>query len=182
MIHRDLKPDNCILEKVDASHTMQSNKDDWMTNDAYWDDKAKFDDTEWKVVLVDFGFARALTPDQIGMKSGGSSGKRASGRNLVQRGIEKQASQLDTNKDLSDSKHSGISSSASSSKQPDTKKSSMMRSSSFQRVPIRAMSALGTRAFAAPEVTKARMKTEGDDSALTEVLPYIVFFAYLTYN
>jgi len=82
---------------------------------------------------------------------------------------------------LSDSKHSGISS-ASSMKQPDTKKSSMMRSSSFQRVPIRAMSALGTRAFAAPEVTKARMKTEGDDSALTEVLLYIVFFAYLKYN
>ena len=43
----------------------------------------------------------------------------------------------------------------------------MRRGASFQRVPIRAMSALGSRAYAAPEVKQARRKSE-DDHALAE--------------
>ena len=75
VIHRDIKPDNCILERVDEvsldwdetitssnAAARETNKDDWMSNDKFWDDKAVFNDKEWKVVLVDFGFARALTP------------------------------------------------------------------------------------------------------------------------
>ena len=59
VIHRDVKPDNLILAKTDASiHTQSSSKDDWMANDDFWDDKATFSEKEWKVVLVDFGFAK----------------------------------------------------------------------------------------------------------------------------
>ena len=58
VIHRDIKPDNLILTKTDTIHNQSSSKDDWLTNDAFWDDKAIFSEKEWKVVLVDFGFAK----------------------------------------------------------------------------------------------------------------------------
>ncbi|KAL7535005.1 hypothetical protein ACHAXR_008155, partial [Thalassiosira sp. AJA248-18] len=155
VIHRDIKPDNCILAKVDTSSHNQSNGHDWMANDAFWDDKADFNEKEWKIVLVDFGFARALTPEEVGvsddLRSSSSGRRRSSVRHLVQRGIVKQASQhesLDTTTD-------------------NTSTPQMRKNSSFERVPLRAMSALGTRAFAAPEVTKVREKS-ARGSALTD--------------
>ena len=50
--HRHIKPDNFILTKTDTSIHNKSNTDDWVANDAFWDDKAVFNG--WKVVLVDF--------------------------------------------------------------------------------------------------------------------------------
>jgi len=181
VIHRDIKPDNCILERVDVvpldwdetitssnAAARETNKDDWMSNDKFWDDKTEFNDKEWKVVLVDFGFARALTPAECGVKSSG--GGRGSVRNLVQRGIEKQASQAIVG---SESQRSNADSERSKEQATKTdRRSETRRGSSFQRVPIRAMSALGTRAFAAPEVTKARRKSEGDAALAGNVSDY----------
>jgi serine/threonine protein kinase len=158
VIHRDIKPDNCILvaKKVTTStHHDHSTKDDWMSNDAFWDDKAVFDETEWMIILVDFGFAKALTPDECGIQN---SSERLSVRTLVHRGIEKQASELIERKD--DSIHDAV---------KNSRRNSIILKSkhSFERKPIRAMSALGTRDYAAPEVTKSRQKSDGD-TALTE--------------
>lgn len=87
VIHRDLKPENLVLEKSDSSMHVQSSKDDWMSNDAFWDDKAVSHLEEckaWKIILVDFGFAKALTPDECMQKgSSGLNKKTQSIRNLV---------------------------------------------------------------------------------------------------
>lgn len=140
---------------------MHSNKDDWQSNDKFWDDKATFDEKEWKVVLVDFGFARALTEKECG-----GSRKRASVRTLVDCGIAASSRKLGG--DIDDSKHSTSSKTKESSSSSSEKRSGMRRASSIQRIPIRAMSALGTRAFAAPEVTQARRKTSTDVNALSD--------------
>lgn len=153
MIHRDIKPDNCILVAkmaTTSTHHDKSTMDDWMSYDSYWDDSAVFNEAEWQMVLVDFGFAKALRSDECGCEN---SRRRTSVRTLVQRGVEKQASQILERKDSSDSRR--------------VSKRVSRRASSFQRTPIRAMSALGTRNFAAPEVTRTRVKSDGD-AALTE--------------
>ena len=157
VIHRDIKPDNCILAKCDTSITAI----DWMSNDSFWDDKAIFDESQWKVVLVDFGFAKALTPNEVG-----EVGKNASVRNLVRHQIEKQASMRGT-AEMSDDPPTNKPMGANISSSIKVGTPAMKRGSSFQRVPIRAMSALGTRAFSAPEVVKVREKSKGD-AALSE--------------
>ena len=142
-----------------STHHDQSTKDDWMSNDAFWDDKAVFDENEWKIILVDFGFSKVLTPAECGIQN---NRRRLSVRALVQRGIEKQASELIERKD--ESIHDPIGSIRASMK----KRNSIFKSNnSFERTPIRAMSALGTRDYAAPEVTNSRTKSDGD-TALTE--------------
>ena len=47
------------LAKADSHIHNKSDKDDWMANDDFWDDKVVFYEKEWKIVLVDFGFAKA---------------------------------------------------------------------------------------------------------------------------
>jgi len=163
VIHRDIKPDNCILVKkmaTTSTHHDQSTKVDWMSNDAFWDDKAVFDENEWTIILVDFGFSKALTPAECGIQN---NRRLLSVRALVQRGIEKQASELIDRKD--ESIHDLIGTSRALMK----KRSSIIFKSknSFERTPIRAMSALGTRDYAAPEVTNSRQKSDGD-TALTD--------------
>jgi serine/threonine protein kinase len=161
VIHRDIKPENCILTKVNASMHVAPDKDVWKTNDIFWDDNHNFDDKVWKVVLVDFGFAKALTPAEVG--------KRQSVRTLVQRTIQKQASLHDASNNIrgiaANSKPTMIS-------KGKTKSKFIGRSSSFQRMPIRAMSSVGTRAFAAPEVTKVREKAPNDAALSTHVSDY----------
>ena len=101
-----------------------------------------------------------VSPAEIGL---GGASKYSSVRNLVQRGIDKQASQHELQKP-----DSGSSSQPSSTPHKMGPRAKLDRTGSvFQRTPIRAMSALGTRAFAAPEVTKARKKSD-DDAALTD--------------
>lgn len=154
----DIKPDNCILVKKGTSHQAQSNEDDWSTNDAFWDDKAAFDDKEWNVVLVDFGFAKALKAADC-MQMGGM--RRSSVRDLVKRDIEKQASRM------------GSFESESATQSERSRSGRQMRKArSFARVPVRAMSALGTRAFAAPEVRNAREKSAADEALAESVSDY----------
>jgi len=127
-----------------------------MSNDAFWDDKATFD--EWKIVLVDFGFAKALTPAEAGIHKN----PKASVRHLVQRGIDRQES---TRNDSKPNTGKG-----SSFKQ--TAKPGMRRRSSFTKLMFRGMSALGTREFAAPEVQKVKEKTADDDALASHVSDY----------
>lgn len=151
VIHRDLKPDNCILMKADESMIQNQTQEDWLTNDALWDDAETFTTNDWKIVLVDFGFAKALTPQEVGLQN--NSSRRASVRSLVLRSLKENED------DATDTPL-------------EAKPKSIKKQSSFQRVPIRAMSAIGTRAFAAPEVTKVRDKTKKDNALSACVADY----------
>ena len=85
VIHRDIKPDNLILVKVN-SRDSNVTKEDWLDDELFWDDKATFNENEWKVVLVDFGFAKALKPRDVGR------------RESVRQIFERQASQVGLNR------------------------------------------------------------------------------------
>ena len=176
---RDIKPANCILVKAKSTQHKQTTAD-WLAKDELWDDNATFDEEEFKVVLVDFGFAKALTPKEIGLDK--SSKKGFSVRNLVDRGIQRQASQH-ISKDASsrnDFDHSNRSESKRISTRSLSKSVSSTRLSqsplktteSIERRPMRAMSALGSRAFAAPEVKKVRKKSDGENAGTEMVSDY----------
>ncbi|KAL3766495.1 hypothetical protein ACHAW5_001164 [Stephanodiscus triporus] len=173
VIHRDIKPDNCILvakKATTSTHHDQSTRDDWMSNDAFWDDKAAFDDSEWTIVLVDFGFAKALTPAECGVENNNGRSRRPSVMTLIKGNIEKQASDERKDKGMHDSVENGSGIAASSSRK---RKSILFKSlNSFERMPIRAMSSLGTRDFAAPEVTNSREKSHGDTALSENVADY----------
>lgn len=131
--------------KTGESTIQNQTKEDWSTNDAIWQDMAVFNADEWKIMLVDFGFAKALTPFEVGFQN--NSKRRASVSILAKR-----------------------ISSGNLEPQPDRKP--VKKQSSFQRIPIRAMSSIGTRAFAAPEVQRARDKSKEDKALSTCVADY----------
>merc|ERR1719410_2990609 len=58
VIHRDLKPDNCTL--VGAGSLDNEIWNDECDLDAYVKDK------KWKLMLIDYGFSRALTEAEVG--------------------------------------------------------------------------------------------------------------------
>jgi serine/threonine protein kinase len=68
VLHRDIKPSNCILAlKEDRGEIVQAY--DWFQDDAIWSNKElgkqAVAQNKWKLMLVDFGFARALEKDEI---------------------------------------------------------------------------------------------------------------------
>ena len=70
-LHRDIKPSNVIL----ACHKLTPTDDyDWYTDDAIWSNGQLGDDAvankKWRLMLVDFGFARALEMDEITLETG----------------------------------------------------------------------------------------------------------------
>lgn len=71
VLHRDIKPENCILARNDAEETKNLYLRDFLV-DAIWSDGADcqslVDLNTWKVILVDFGFARALQPSEVAKK------------------------------------------------------------------------------------------------------------------
>ena len=66
VIHRDIKPSNCILACTSVPPTQDY---DWTRDDAIWSNKEDCEQAvkskKWKLMLVDFGFARALEKDEI---------------------------------------------------------------------------------------------------------------------
>jgi serine/threonine protein kinase len=125
---------------------LRNNESSWNDEDKFWDDKYSFDEKEWQVILVDFGFAKALTQKEVG----------ASCRASVKQLFEKQASQH------------GLMKKGDNDKPPTI----MNRRFSFECRPIKGMSAVGTKAFAAPEVTKARTKSSTDEALTNCVSDY----------
>ncbi len=137
------------MMKTDHSLIQKQTKEDWMTNDALWDDKTVFTN-EWKLVLVDFGFARALTRKEVGLERGSS--RQASVRCLVQRTFEEKGDTMTIAK-VNPLK---------------AKARSVRKLSSLHR----AMSAIGTRNFAAPEVQRVRDKSDGETALAEYVADY----------
>lgn len=70
VIHRDVKPTNCILENTQVNPAQQKPCYDWLGDDLIWSDSAEAEKivatNKWKLMLVDFGFARALEDDELG--------------------------------------------------------------------------------------------------------------------
>jgi serine/threonine protein kinase len=69
VIHRDIKPTNCILCLCNSQGCPDIGND-WLGDDLIWSDgpdaQAAVDSNKWKLMLVDFGFARALEGSELG--------------------------------------------------------------------------------------------------------------------
>lgn len=69
MIHRDVKPSNCILALTNEPGPHSDAEYDWHDDDAIWssteDGVNAVRSHKWKLMLVDFGFARALEKEEI---------------------------------------------------------------------------------------------------------------------
>ena len=135
--------------KTDDSLIQKQTKEDWMTNDALWDDKAVFTN-EFRLVLVDFGFAKALTPKEVGLER--DSFRQASVRSFVQRTIEEKGDVVTIAKD-------------------NPQKAKARTATKLSKL-HRAMSALGTRNYAAPEVQRVRDKNDGETALAAYVADY----------
>jgi len=178
VIHRDIKPANCILAKAKSTQCNQTTAD-WLARDEIWDDNATFDENEFKVILVDFGFAKAFSPKEIGLDK--SSQKGHSVRNLVDMAIQRSGKDTSSHYIFDQSNHSNrseskristrntLSKSVSSTK---LSQSPLKTTASIEHKPMRAMSALGSRAFAAPEVKKVRKKSDGENAGTEMVSDY----------
>jgi len=68
VLHRDIKPTNCILCLSDTS-VRHDNRYDWLGDDLIWSDgpdaETAVASNKWKLMLVDFGFARALEESEL---------------------------------------------------------------------------------------------------------------------
>lgn len=219
VIHRDIKPSNCILA---CSTIPPTHEYDWYMDDAIWSNK---DDAvkavksgRWKLMLVDFGFARALEQDEITARGGrhlrnsivfespnahkptaNGSATSAGPNGALTRGDSELASEdaeyldklaenaalnmrrtsFEPTNDVEDAimgtgkarkRLSGVSMPLPEG--PPSAKGAKKRVSTT-RHNVRSMSALGTKAYAAPEIRKKlRHKTEADfekeNAAMTE--------------
>lgn len=143
VMHRDIKPDNLVI--VGAA----------LTQEEIWDSREKEPDwnqlqRKWSMILVDFGFARALGPDD--MKKVPPASKRI--------------------KNFDSSVHSFSDHSTHSLTQSGRRRSSILNRS-MSRAFTRQMSAVGNRLYAAPEVTKNVKHIQPDvNVTLSEYVSY----------
>jgi len=129
VVHRDIKPDNIIV--TGASFEQDDVWDNSMedpTSASMWDDLRK----KWHVTLLDFGFARALTPEDV-VKPSSNFAKENLNASYHKTSLDVHGLKLD------DKKHSLAFDSMDNS---------------ISRRFHRRMSALGNRNFCAPEVRK----------------------------
>jgi len=162
VIHRDIKPDNIIVEGAKYR------------DDACWSDGIDGDEAaksmRWNIKLLDFGFARPLRPDDILNKESLLQKKKEPrneffdkstvGNKLDDRSLHQSGFGLD------------LSRSAGGTKQE------LDLSNSISRYKIMDLSAVGNRNFAAPEIMKGihvfkrNKDTEGYDPLTRHVSDY----------
>jgi len=137
VIHRDIKPDNIVVNGAKL-------KDKTCWSDGVDGDEAA-KSMRWKIKLIDFGFARALRPDDIEDEE-----------SLLRREKEPHddffgRSSVDNKLDERSIHQSGLGLDLSRS---GTKKRELDLSNSISRYKIMDLSAVGNRNFAAPEIKK----------------------------
>jgi serine/threonine protein kinase len=226
VLHRDIKPTNCILENTELPPNEYY---DYTMDSSIWSDGEEADEAvarnKWKVMLVDFGFARALEEkeyksqqrpmrnsiilektaiegvdtasndsdmdDLKEIERAAAAMRRESIREddaaFVAIGeetaIKKRVSHISVLQDLDeteredDDKPTAVSppesNGAPTKRRSSTFKRNGTKRQSTTRTKMRSMSALGTKAYAAPEIkNQLRNKTTADseikNAALTE--------------
>ncbi|GAX18935.1 hypothetical protein FisN_8Hh154 [Fistulifera solaris] len=127
VVHRDIKPDNLIVRGA----SLEQNEI-WDNSESEPDYKVLV--KKWHLTLIDFGFARALTPEDIK--------KKPPKEDIAQ--LDLDASFRRKKKPLLSNSDPDISVGSTRSMSSDLNRSRHL---------MRKMSALGNRAFAAPEIT-----------------------------
>lgn len=230
VIHRDIKPSNCILACQEIPPTQDY---DWYGDDEIWGSNKDAEDAvkrnKWKLMLVDFGFARALEMEEIetqnrhlrnsivfeqNKKTAQSSFQKKPKAENGKKSVSIDEGDNEDNESDSDSiaadlkeldkmatsaaeslrkshyeptnveedaimgngsatriRQSGVS--MALPEQKPSEPNGGNRRGSTARLKVRSMSALGTKAYAAPEIRKKlRPKTEQDfekaNAAMTE--------------
>ena len=141
VIHRDLKPDNVII----TGSTLY--------DDAIWDDDSLGEkavkEKKWHVILVDFGFVRALQPDDVGEHI--ALAKLVHNNDINDRQTAEELAEFDV--DHNEYMNQPIEmQSKNNSERGRSRDNSMNKSISHKKV--RDLSALGNRNYAAPEILK----------------------------
>jgi serine/threonine protein kinase len=155
VIHRDIKPDNIIVTGASSKDSSIWDEVENPAESSSWEELR----TKWHVTMIDFGFARALTPDDVTKP------------NLDLQNENRDASYHVNNLDASlngsgrSSRHgSNLDDSSGSLRRHSMNESSRSRgrriqgrdgnelTQSISRKFKRSMSALGNRNFAAPEI------------------------------
>jgi serine/threonine protein kinase len=142
VVHRDVKPDNIIVSGASSKQ------------DEIWDSKQYNEGGEdcllkkWHVTLVDFGFARALTPEDVAMPS--------------------DALKRETNLDASYHQVAlGDLKPEHKEKEPKVRGKDESLDKSVSRKFVRKMSALGNRNFCAPEILSGLLNDDSVKAVLT---------------
>ena len=177
VIHRDIKTDNTALCRIDVDPAAGSY--DWKKDDLIWSDgeeaQRAVDSGRWRVILVDFGMARALAPEDMGLKA--PVEKKKEGGEMDdddEAALMNSARKLGvSNSSLSPPEEevpaaSPTTPSATVPKKPARRtrsvlgRSGLSRGESISRIRIKRLSALGTYDFAAPEISEEyRKKNKG---------------------
>ena len=181
VIHRDIKTDNAALCRIDVDPATGSY--DWKKDDLIWSDgeeaQRAVDSGRWRVILVDFGMARALAPEDMGLKAPVKEEKKGEGKDKDgDMDDDDEAALLNSARTLG-----GVSPpaeeeppSSSPPKKPSRRtrsvlgRSGLSRGESISRIRIKRLSALGTYDFAAPEISEEYRKKTKDDVAKTKSL------------
>jgi len=149
IMHRDLKPDNLILVGTNSHY----NSTDLDYDDDIWNDNVvDIDSKNWKLILIDFGFARALHPDELKYQSKQQNEIKDQNNKESTAPMTSLNSPLDPT--IDSSSHHGksrrLSSSWSLHKKKYVKKIDVMDNSYSKDV--MEMSAIGSKGYTAPEV------------------------------
>ncbi len=164
VVHRDIKPDNVIVtgaastqpEVWDNPSDYDSDEDNPLTNN-YPEDWSVWM-KKWHVTLIDFGFARALTPSDVHQPS------------LEIQRENMDASYHNTKYNLDDESLGlslGSSMGASNQSRKMGSRSSQKRRGSISNMLHRQMSALGTNTYAAPEIKRIQKKKDSITTTTT---------------
>ena len=181
VIHRDIKTDNAALCRIDVDPATGSY--DWKKDDLIWSDgeeaQRAVDSGRWRVILVDFGMARALAPEDMGLKAPVKEEKKEEGKDKDgDMDDDDEAALLNSAQKLGGVTPPAKEEPPSSSppKKPSRRtrsvlgRSGLSRGESISRIRIKRLSALGTYDFAAPEISEEYRKKTKDDVAKTKSL------------
>jgi len=169
VVHRDIKTDNCALCRIDVDPSGAGY--DWMKDDLIWSDDSdaqkEVDSGRWRIVLVDFGMARALSAEDMGLKP------------KEEKKEEKKDDEKTDEEALMASARKlggGLAPLEEEEPSPEKEKANgkpsrrLHRAESVSRLKIKRLSALGTYEFAAPEISQQYRKKTAADVAKTKSL------------
>ncbi|KAL3908961.1 MAG: hypothetical protein SGARI_002828 [Bacillariaceae sp.] len=173
VVHRDIKPDNIIVtgalskddEIWDNPPAEDGNGMKKATADPNWGDLLK----KWKVTIVDFGFARPLTPTDVKKPTLEMRAENLRASFHAQSvNVSRHGSNIDASK-----RSSKDESNHSQSRSRSRRSSRFMNrddpaNQSFSHLLKRRMSALGNRNFAAPEIVN-KVEHENNHESTNEL-------------